>query len=220
MKKLKQFILLIIPLLLLTACNVDYNLTENNDGTYDEIIKLKFDKNNCSDGSATCEENINTMLNTVVEVSNYPRYNKTYKENGDKVDLVLKYRYSSFDELKEKNPYDTVYQNVEINKFHILLSNPSQDMEHSSNVKYKGTIKLNHFIEQTNGKKVKGKNNSYYWKFNSNNVSKVNINISDKTNNEIKKQNNIYIYIIIFAVLTIGLIIILLVIKGKKMKKL
>ena len=212
MNKLKSIILLIIPLFLLTACNVDYKLTENSDGTYDEIIKLKFDKSNCSDGSASCEENINTMLNTVVEVSNYPRYEKNYSEENNNIYLVLKYKYSSLEELKEKNPYDTVYQNVKIDKSHILLTNPAQDMENSSNVKYKGTIELNHYIDDANGTKVRGKN-AYYWKFNSKNASKIKINISDKTIEEVSNANNRILFIISFVVIIILIILVALVIK-------
>ena len=113
---------------------------------------------------------------------------------------------------KEKNPYDTVYQNVKIDKSHILLTNPAQDMENSSNVKYKGTIELNHYIDDANGTKVRGKN-AYYWKFNSKNASKIKINISDKTIEEVSNANNRILFIISFVVIIILIILVALVIK-------
>lgn len=187
--KIKIFILCIMSMFFLTACNIDYNSNILDNGQIVEKMVIYFDNDEMLFQEEVTEESLNKYLNEKItefnQFLNQPLYDYkiTYGKKKSEVELV--YTYSSIREFKDKNVYGYVFDDLDINmnnkNYQIKSSIFNGGYDNFEVDELNVTLNTNKKIKSANyndGSIVKGQ---YTWKFNNKNRNNLKLTI---TNNE------------------------------------
>ena len=203
----RKILLIICLVFLLTGCDVTYNLTINNDETFDEKVILSFLKQDVS------YENVVSYLQDKVPISNnqyeMKSYNTQIYEGNNYYDLVYDYSHD-FNNFRNTLFVDSCYNDSKITRTDDKITirsgkgfrclNPDNGLI-TNNVKINITTKLE--VLDNNADEVNG--NTYTWNINSNNVQNKEVNITLKRKVQSSQINiNYILFGIIGCVLLVG----------------
>ena len=218
---MKKLILIISLLFLVTGCDVNYNITID-ENTFDENIVLSFSK------STTSYDDISFYPDNKIPV--YPTekdkkfYNSKIVEKSNSYDLIYSYKHD-FNSLKNSYFINNCYHDMRIteNDDQIIINSGKNfacfigdDGLRADSLRINITTKLD--VSSNNADEVNG--NTYTWIINENNYLDKEVNFTLKKNNSFGLENiNIQsdseslstMWIIVISIVLIGGIIYLFV---------
>lgn len=221
----KRLILLILPILIVTGCSNEYNLTFVDDELNEEIISTIYS----SDIPTLTADDIKFGLELddpvtpFIEMDQYPfpgnekiKYDKTVEKNGSKTTVTLKHSYT-VKEYREGTVLNNCFSEGGIGEddenYYFSIIGKFYCM-------YNGDVLVNFTTDKKvvshNADSVSG--NTYTWKINEENYKNVNINIQlSKGVAEAKRTRaNMLLMIIGLIILLIGLIVYMKIRKNQK----
>jgi len=197
--KLFKYLLIIFVVLLITGCNINYNL---------EISDSKISENI----SITTENTIENYL--LMSHKQYPlhhsrdiEYDKEIKRNDKTIIMRLHYDYD-FKNLFNANSLNKYFynRNIKVDDDYILIS--LKDMSgFAPNVDFDIVIKTENKVVSNNADKIKG--HSYIWHVDGNNKDKMDIEIKIKRGTTpTVVERNMYIVYIVIAIVVVAISVI------------
>lgn len=208
--KFFKYLIIVMILIILTGCSIDYNLYVT-DNYIDENININAEDNS---------ENINDANKKYnpLHYSDDIEYNQTVKRKNGKIIVNLQYRYK-FEEFKNANSFNQGFYNRNVsldnNTININLSDFSG---FAPNVNFDIKIKTKNEVIESNADIVKG--NTYIWHVDGNNKDKLKIDIKIKRgtakNESIFAQYSIILCIVGLILLFIIVFSIIFIVKKRK----
>ena len=216
---MKKKILILIPLLLLTGCTINYNLEIDGDDLNETIA-----------GSVTKEEyevkDTDTSENLIYTLLNYDQnalydedsvYLRTQEDKGNKIDYNFSYKYNyNFDRSTIiNNCFEYHMINETEDYYYIKLSGKFYCM-YAKKIDIKVTS--NNAVLENNARKVSG--NTYTWTIKDSDNVDILLNVSKKvTNTENKKAKKINTFQIVGAVVLVVLCAVTFILYKKNNEK-
>lgn len=219
----KNFLLLLFSLLLVTGCDVNYNLTIDANN-FDEKITLSFLKQNTSYDEVLVFYNDKTPVSVDPDENKF--YNTSLNDTGDYYNLNYNYNHN-IDSIKNSYFIRNCYPDfkVDMNDNELVLSSGSnflclngQDGLKADKVKINIVTKLkvlSHNADTTH-------NNTYTWNLDSSNYNLKSINMKiqrDSVLNQLKEKNEAsYMLGILFLLIVIVGFLVFIYVKYKAKK--
>ena len=208
--KFFKYLIIVMILIILTGCSIDYNLYVT-DNYIDENININAEDNS---------ENINDANKKYnpLHYSDDIEYNQTVKRKNGKIIVNLQYRYK-LEEFKNANSFNQGFYNRNVsldnNTININLSDFSG---FAPNVNFDIKIKTKNEVIESNADIVKG--NTYIWHVDGKHKDKLKIDIKIKRgtakNESIFAQYSVVLYIIGAIILFVVIFSIRLFVKKRK----
>ena len=218
---MKRIIVLIIPLLLLTACSVKYDLVINEDLTIIEEAKLTGTQDFFANYYKTTKKNIiKSFLEQYQDILNDNGYQ--YELVEDEIPFVnLKKKYENISNFTQNsilfNDYFDEIKYIEdgkikkIETFGFNENNP-EDPNRFDVKELTISITCPYKVKNHNAKKVNKKTNTYYYELSNNNKILLEFDVSKKFN----KYENMIITIIICLLIIIFTWVTIYILNKKK----
>lgn len=197
-----------MSLLILTGCDVEYNL-EIIDDNINETVSVSLDNNSSN------KDNIDSLIKAepyaVVNSVSQKKYDKEIIKNDNKVNVKFSYNYI-FDGYRDSSLFNSCYDNYGLHyddKYYYITTSEKfncmvYDFVPIDNVKIK--IKTNYKVIDNNADEIK--NDVYVWNINSSNADNKPIKfVFDKKTVADVKDKNDFILIGVSIIIGVGLII-------------
>lgn len=225
----KKIIAITIIVLCLTGCTCKYDITINEDLTFQESINLDGDKRFEITSDYTVDSMFDIVSNTYENYYDPQDKDKIIKSNNNgNLSLSLEKEYQNLKDINNSYYLKMLYQDgltVTENRDKITITGNSlikefwlltPQMDDEALIKeLRLTIKLPYLVLENNADKVDKKNNTYTYIYNFDNEYKSLNLVFDKTVKYNYQENNYIIYIFIGVAIVILGIMIYLFIKNK-----
>lgn len=234
---MKKIILLILSILMLSGCTVNYNLVYENE-TFKENLEVTSQKDKIIDGQVFSSivdnyyNNVNVLVDYKVQPGDmtdeeilleYDTYNKTLINREDVYGINLGYDYNEETNYVNSSLVYSLFDKIEITDDYINVSGGKNIFDNYSNLEQiVVSFKTDKKVLEANSDEVK--NNTYYWYINKINYDKKTIKINIDKSVVIEEfnenVNNItrIVFILLGVVLFIGLIFVLIKFKNSNKK--
>ena len=224
---MKQIKLLILPVLiiLMSACTAEYNITIAEDGIKEEIIAY-YDNNKANKKivNQLYKQKAAAYYDMDKNITNYYHIKKYGNKTSSKLALKYDYEYENHTKLQNSNVLKQCFYNVSVVKDKKFLTlNTSEGVDCFSHDgqemidKVDVSITTNYKVAESNADKVL--NNKYIWTITDNNSDSksiyMKIDYTDKKQQQ-KVNNQIYIYLLIFVIISPVLLILVRSYRNKK----
>ena len=208
--KFFKYLIIVMILIILTGCSIDYNLYVT-DNYIDENININAEDNS---------ENINDANKKYnpLHYSDDIEYNQTVKRKNGKIIVNLQYRYK-LEEFKNANSFNQGFYNRNVSlEDDIININLSDFSGFAPTVDFDIRIKTKNEVIESNADIVKG--NTYIWHVDGKHKDKLKIDIKIKRgtakNESIFAQYSVVLYIIGAIILFVVIFSIRLFVKKRK----
>ena len=227
-------ILLIISVLLLTGCNVKYNLVIKDNEEVNEKIVIYVNNEDIANTNMGVDEFLDYYSHLYEQNEGYEKFNINTKKSSDYSQFIVERNYKNLDEYISSYSFKYMFNDASVervgNYINFTTSNNLKLEEINSNIEisdflcddYELSIKFYNEVVRHNADKVDEKNNIYTWYVNKNSVKDhIEFKIGPKVRYDVMIfdyiQNNYLIIgavsFILIAMIVCGLYI---VIKAKK----
>ncbi len=220
----KRLLFIICFVFLLTGCDVDYNITINNDEVFDEKIVLSFPKSNMRQNDLLIYQQNKTPISVIPDETKF--YNSEIVNSNSSYDLVYTYEHD-IDSVKSAYFIYNCYPQMSIvnNDEEVVINSgdgfacfKGDDGLKADSVKINITTELN--VINNNADEVVG--NVYTWYINDSNYQNKTVEITLEKAFQIEdvlpQSEASYLTFIIVAVIVLVALIIILFVKHKAKK--
>lgn len=227
-------IILIISILLLTGCNVKYNLVITDKEEVKEKIVVNVDNSDIANMDMDVDEFLDYYSHLYKQNVGYEKFNINTKKGSDYSQFIVKRNYKDLSEYISSYSFKYMFNDASIervgNYISFITSNNLKLEEINSNVEisdflcddFELSIKFYNEVVKHNADKVDEKNNVYTWYVNKNATKDhIEFKIGPNVRYDVKildyLQNNIVgISLVVIVILFLLSIVMFFFIKAKK----
>ncbi len=188
---MKRICLLFLCVFFISGCDVEYDLTINNNGIFDESVTMSFLKSDTDYNDVLAYKNSKIPVSR--NVGDAPFYNSRVLDNGKYFDLIYSYTYDS-DDISNSYFISNCFNGFDIvnNDDSLVLSSGNRfgcyigdDGLKADSVKINITTELD--VSYNNADEING--NTYTWNIDENNYLNKEINLTLKKDNGFSLNN-------------------------------
>lgn len=214
---MKKILILLCLILMITGCNVEYNVTINND-KIDENITVYTDSLNFTSESDGNSNNINNIDYYAYNSSdNKYKYNKTIKKSNNLYEINLTYTHTPNEFVNSTSlNYFKYHSFINDEKYYYIKLQDGLKNGYKDKISKTVLVKINtdNKVVQNNADKIEG--NTYIWEITKENADKKEIlfqvmknekndGFVYKTNGNVLIMGSIAIFIVIVLIIVIYL---------------